>query len=331
MKKEILKLNKYGIYCPIGDFYIDPWKPVENALITHGHSDHARWGMKKYLCQNDSVEILKTRLGKDINIQGISYKKPITINGVKVSYHPAGHILGSSQIRVEYKGEVAVVSGDYKIQPDSTCANFEMVKCNTFVTESTFALPIYNWENEEKIFESINKWWQSNAEEGVASIIYGYALGKSQRILSILDSSIGPIYTHGAVENITEIYRKRGVKLPSTTLATNLDSKTDFSKSIVIAPSSADGTTWLRKFGDISTAFASGWMQVRGNKRRGNFDKGFVMSDHVDWCGVLDTIKDTGAENVWITHGYSDILSRYLNERGYNSKVLETLFDDSDI
>lgn len=331
MKKDILKLNKCGIYCPQGDFYIDPWKPVDCALITHAHSDHARWGMKKYLAHKDSVPVLKTRLGKDIKVQSIEYSTPLKINGVTVSFHPAGHILGSSQIRIEYNGEVAVVSGDYKIQPDSTCANFELVKCNTFVTESTFALPIYNWENEEKVFEQINKWWKGNAEQGVASVIYGYALGKSQRVLSILDDSIGPIYTHGAVENINEIYRRQGVKLPETKLATKLDNKTDFSKSIILAPSSADGTTWLQKFGDISTAFASGWMQVRGGKRWGNYDKGFVLSDHVDWCGVLDTIKNTGAENIWITHGYSDILSRYLNEQGYNSRVLETLFDDSDI
>jgi len=331
MSKDILKLNKCGIYCPAGDFYVDPWKPVDNALITHAHADHARWGMKKYLAHKDSVDIMRLRLGKDINIQGVAYKEKININGVKVSFHPAGHILGSSQIRIETDGQVAVVSGDYKIQPDSTCAPFELVKCNTFITESTFALPIYNWDNEEKIFQGINTWWQGNAELGIASVLYGYALGKSQRVLSGLDNSIGNIYTHGAVENITEIYRKRGVKMPPTTLSTSVDNKTDFSKSIIIAPSSAHGTPWLRKFGDISTAFASGWMQVRGNKRRANYDKGFVMSDHVDWTGVLDTVKNTGAENIWITHGYSEILSRYLNENGYNSKVLETLFDDADI
>lgn len=324
---KLLKINSCGLYCEKGDFYIDPWKSVDKALITHGHSDHARWGMKSYLTHKCSYDILKLRLGNDINVQTVEYGESIDMNGVKVSFHPAGHILGSSQIRMEGLGEVAVVTGDYKIHPDKTCEPFEPLKCNTFLTESTFALPIYCWQKDEDIFADINNWWKKNIEAGKTGIVYSYALGKAQRIISGLDPSLGKIYTHGAVENINNIYRNHGIDLPETINASELKKGENAEGSIVIAPPSANGTPWLRKFGNITDSFASGWMQVRGNRRRRNIDKGFVLSDHCDWKGLLKSIEYTEAENILITHGFSDILAKYLNENGYNASPLETKFD----
>lgn len=324
---SFIKITNCGIRCVPGDFYIDPWKPVDVALITHGHSDHSRWGHKQYICVEESKGIICGRLGNDIKVQTLKYGEQIKIKDVKVSFHPAGHILGSAQIRIEYKGEVIVFSGDYKIEPDKTCAQFEPVKCNTFVTESTFGLPIYQWEDSQKTYDSINSWWRENRETGKASVIFGYALGKAQRILSGLDSSIGPIYTHGSVENMTEIYRKSSVELPPTIQANSIDKKTDWSSSIIIAPPSANGTPWMRKFGNLSTAFVSGWMMIRGARRRRAVDRGFVLSDHADWDGLIKAIKETGAENVWVTHGYTNIFSRFLTEQGYNAKPLQTQYE----
>ncbi|CAN5545197.1 ligase-associated DNA damage response exonuclease [soil metagenome] len=324
---KLLKVNSRGLFCEKGNFYIDPWRPVEKALITHGHSDHARPGMEKYLTHKCSKDILKLRLGGDINVQTVEYGESIGMNGVKVSFHPAGHILGSSQIRLKGFGEVAVVTGDYKIHPDKTCAAFEPLKCNTFLTESTFALPIYCWQKDEEVFSDINGWWKKNIEAEKTGIIYCYSLGKAQRILSGMDSSLGKIYTHGAVENINAIYRKNGIKLPETINASEFKKGDKAEGSIVIAPPSASGTPWLRKFGNITDSFASGWMQVRGNRRRRNIDKGFVLSDHCDWKGLLKTIEYTDAENILITHGFSDILSKYLNETGFNAHTLETRFE----
>jgi putative mRNA 3-end processing factor len=327
MNRKLIRVNNCGLFCEAGGFYIDPWKPVDTALITHAHSDHARWGMKKYVCVNESIDLLKLRLGNEIQVTGVSYGEAFNVNGVKVSFHPAGHILGSAQIRLEYEGEVAVVTGDYKLEKDRTCPQFELLKCNTFITESTFGLPVYNWEPQEKIFDDINNWWKENQLKGRASLIFGYALGKSQRILSGLDSSAGPIYTHGAVENMNAIYRNNGVDLNPTIQVSMNEKRKDWSDSIIIAPPSANGTPWIRKFGNVSTAFVSGWMQIRGARRRRSVDRGFVMSDHLDWCGLVDTIKETGAENIFITHGYSDIVSRWLSENGYNAKPLPTQYE----
>jgi putative mRNA 3-end processing factor len=314
-----------GLYCKEGDFYIDPWKPVERAIITHGHSDHARPGNKYYLASGDNRFLLNFRLG-DINLQTISYGEVINFNNVKVSLHPAGHILGSSQVRIENKGEVWVVSGDYKLEPDKTCTPFELVKCHTFITESTFGLPIYHWQPQQSIFEDINNWWADNKEKGRASIIYGYALGKAQRVISGLDISIGPIVTHGAVENINNIYRNSGIPLPDTIYAGNVSDKKFFRDSIIVAPPSGDNIYWTRKFGISSKAFASGWMQIRGNRRRRSVDRGFVLSDHVDWESLIHTIKETGAENIFVTHGSTHALVKWLCETGYNAKALQTQF-----
>lgn len=324
---SLLRFTDKGIYCPQAKVYIDPWKPVNKAIITHAHADHSRWGMKSYLAHHLSVPVMKHRLGNDINAEGVGFNEPRTINGVKFSLHPAGHIYGSAQVRVEYKGEVWVVSGDYKTENDKACTSFEPVKCHSFITESTFGLPVYRWENQESVFDDINRWWRKNKEQGKTTILCGYSLGKAQRIIQNLDSSIGKIYTHGAVENTNEVLREAGVDIRETTLLTNEHSKKELVGNIVIAPPSAIGTPWARKLKPYSTGVASGWMMIRGMRRRRNADRGFVLSDHADWNGLNESVKATGAENIYVTHGYSTIFSNWLKEQGYNASVVETEYE----
>jgi putative mRNA 3-end processing factor len=313
----LLSVTDRGLYCEAGDFYIDPWQPVDRAVITHAHGDHARWGSRHYLASAEGSRVLRTRLGADASIEYLEFKQIISLNGVRVSLHPAGHILGSSQIRIEYGGEVWVVSGDYKVDPDPTCTPFDVVPCHTFITESTFGLPIYRWRPQSEVFAEMREWWSSNAAAGRASIIYAYALGKAQRVLAgLIDAGIGPIYTHGAVERLTRDYRDSGIALPPTQHASEMLRGHDFGGSLIIAPPSAAGSTWLRRFGAALPAFASGWMQIRGARRRRAVDRGFVLSDHVDWPALLSTIEATGAERVWVTHGFREPVVRWLVDHG---------------
>ncbi len=321
----LLRLSESGLYCEAGDFYIDPWRPVARAVITHAHGDHARRGSQRYLASRESERVLRTRMGDDALIETVAYGQTVLMNDVRVSLHPAGHIFGSAQIRVEHRGEVWVVSGDYKIEPDSTCTPFEPVRCHTFITESTFGLPIYRWPPQAEVFAAINAWWRVNQQAGKASLIYGYALGKAQRLLAGVDPSIGPIYTHGAVERLTGDYRASGVAMPQTAYAGSV-SKVDWSHALIVAPPSAHGTPWMRKFGTLSTAFASGWMRIRGARRQKAVDRGFVLSDHADWPGLLSAIQATGAEHVLVTHGYTAIMARWLQEQGIDSRIIETRF-----
>jgi len=317
-----------GLYCPPGDFYIDPWRPVARAVITHGHGDHARSGSDAYLCHDDSVPILRRRLG-EIEVRGAAYGEPVEINGVRISLHPAGHILGSAQVRVEHRGEVWVASGDYKTEPDGTCAPFEPIRCHAFITESTFGLPIYRWRPQATIAAEINAWWRANAAAGRTSVVFAYSLGKAQRVLALLDPAIGPILCHGAVEPMNAIYRERGVALPATSSPAGL-AKAAMRTALVVAPPSAAGSTWMRRFPDYADAFASGWMQVRGNRRRRGVDRGFVLSDHADWEGLNAAIAATGASRVLVTHGSTATLARYLNERGLQAESVHAEYGDED-
>jgi putative mRNA 3-end processing factor len=322
----VIELTDSGLYCAAGDFYIDPWRPVPRAVVTHAHGDHARRGSRAYLAARDGERVLRTRLGDDATIQAIAYAEPILLNGVRVSLHPAGHILGSAQVRVEHRGEVWVISGDYKVGADATCAPFEPLRCHSFVTESTFGLPIYRWRAQADLFDEINGWWRANQQAGKASLLFAYALGKSQRVLAGLDPAIGPIYTHGAVERLNADYRAAGVALPATTYAA-AGRRADWSQALIVAPPSAQGTPWMRRFGTVSTGFASGWMQLRGTRRRKAVDRGFALSDHADWPGLLAAIAATGAERVWVTHGYSAVLARWLSERGLEASAISTRFE----
>ena len=316
-----------GLYCAAGDFFIDPWQPVGRAVITHAHGDHARPGSAAYLSAKRGLPVLRTRLGEEATIEGLSYGETRDINGVKVSLHPAGHVLGSSQVRIEHRGEVWVVSGDYKLDPDPTCEPFEALACDTFVTESTFGLPIYRWCTPDETFAGINEWWRANAAAGRASVIFGYAFGKAQRILASVDASIGPIVVHGAVDVLDRGYRECGVALPETRMVTDYEAKKDFAGALVVAPPSAQSTPWLKRFGDYSDAFASGWMAIRGARRRRVVDKGFVLSDHADWPSLNRAIEATGASRVFVTHGHITPLVQWLNERGIEAHAMKTEFE----
>ncbi len=264
----LLENTACGLYCVAGDFYIDPWRPVDLAVVTHAHSDHARAGSKNYLCATPGRDILQTRLGPEAKIETLDYGKSITRNGVKISLHPAGHILGSAQVRVELRGETWVVSGDYKTEREKTCAPFEPVRCHTFITECTFGLPIYHWRPQAEIFSEINSWWHVNRGENRTSVLFAYSLGKSQRLLSGIDPGIGPIFVHGSVANLLPQYASAGIDLPKTMRADPETIREADGKGLVIAPASTDGSPWLRKFGATSKAFASGWMQLRGASAR---------------------------------------------------------------
>ncbi|MEM9968056.1 MAG: ligase-associated DNA damage response exonuclease [Pseudomonadota bacterium] len=325
-RDPVLTFTDRGIYCAAGDFYIDPWRPVDRALITHGHADHARWGMKNYLATKAALPVMRHRLG-DISAQGVSYGEAHQIGDATVSFHPAGHVPGSAQIRVEVGGEIWVVSGDYKVFDDGISEPFEPVTCHHFITESTFGLPVFRWPDPHDVAAELNAWWRSCASAGKTAFLGAYALGKAQRLLNMLDPDTGPILTHGAVESTNAVLRDQGVKLPTTIYASGQIDPKDHPGAIVIAPPSALGSKWARKFGPQESAFASGWMALRGIRRRRAGDRGFVISDHADWQSLLWAIKETGAENIYVTHGYTDVFMRYLNDNGWNARVVPTQFE----
>lgn len=319
----MLSFTPSGIYCSPGGFYIDPWKPVEKAVITHAHSDHARWGSNHYLCHPDTAPLLQLRLGP-VDVQSLAWGEQLNINGVRVTLHPAGHIIGSSQVRVEYKGEVWVVSGDYKVVSDGISGNFEPVPCHHFVTESTFGLPIYQWEDQEIIYQQIRQWVLDNQAAGYSSVLLAYSLGKAQRVISSLAPLQQPIYAHGAIANVQESLIQSGWNLKPVVRVPVEPNRNQLKGSIVVAPPSADGSSWLKKFGPVKVAVCSGWMQVRGNARRRNVDAGFVLSDHADWNGLKTAVKATGASAVYVTHGFQAAFSRYLTEQGIEAKEIQT-------
>ncbi len=331
---KLLRTTEFGLYCPPGDFYVDPWRGVPRAVVTHAHSDHARWGSESYLTAREGEGIFRLRLGQEANFDFVDYGETRSLNGVRVSLHPAGHMTGAAQVRIEYQGEVCVVSGDYKLADDPTCRAFEPVRCHTFVTESTFGLPIYRWTPSAEVFGDINAWWRSNQEQGKASLLYGYTVGKAQRLLAGIDSAIGPIFGHGAIINACEAYRACGVKLPEVERVLSAEKGFDWSRALVVAPPSANGTPWMRRFGRVSTGMASGWMRVRGIRRRKVVDRGFVLSDHVDWSSMLTAIRETGAETVWVTHGYVRQVVEHLKKIGLQAAALATQFgneEDDDV
>lgn len=323
----LLQNTERGLYCAAGDFYIDPWQPADFAVVTHAHSDHARWGSRNYLVAEAGLNLFRLRLAPEANIQTARFGERIVRNGMNISLHPAGHILGSAQIRIEYRGEIAVVSGDYKLEPDNTCDPFEPIRCHLFVTESTFGLPMYRWRPASEIFTDINDWWRANQLKERTSVLFGYPLGKTQRVLAGVDASIGPIFVHGAVARYLPAYQEAGVAFPKVSSADAATVREARGRGLVIAPPSADNTPWLRKFGECSTAFASGWMQIRGTRRRRALDRGFVLSDHVDWPGLMDAIKATGAETIWVTHGYTAPVVRWLQENGWQAEALKTQYE----
>jgi putative mRNA 3-end processing factor len=327
---RLLTSTPEGLYCPPGDFWVDPWQPVQRAVITHAHSDHARQGSARYLTVSDGVDLLRLRLGDDAVIDGLAYGEGVSLNGVHVSLHPSGHMLGACQVQIEHGGERVVVSGDYKTAHDPTCLPFTPPECNVFVSEATFGLPVYQWPATATVMEEITDWWRSNQQAGQTSVLYTYALGKAQRVLAELDPSIGPRFAHGAVLRYLDAYRDAGVRLPDVRYCVAADVRAEAGRALVLAPPSALGSTWQRRLGSVSTAFASGWMLVRGRRRQRNVDRGFVLSDHADWRSLIDSIRATRAEQVFLTHGYTEPLARWLREQGVNAATLDTRYGDED-
>ena len=332
---DLIVQRPEGLYCPPGDFYIDPWRPVDRAVITHAHADHARRGHAAYLAAASAEGVLRARLG-EITLQTLRYGEVVDHFGVRLSLHPAGHVLGSAQVRLEHGGRVWVASGDYFVsgadadarEDNPTCAPFEPVRCDCFITESTFGLPIYRWAPQRELFADIDRWWSANAEAGRASLLMGYSFGKAQRILAGVDSSIGPIFVHGAVEPLNRAYRAAGVALPETRLVSEVSDKAGFKRALVIAPPSVQNSAWTQRLGDFSDAFASGWMQLRGARRRRAVDRGFVLSDHADWPGLQRAIAATGAQRVIVTHGYESVMVRWLAEQGLEAGSFNTEYGD---
>ena len=322
-----------GLYCPPGDFYIDPWQPVQTAVITHAHGDHLHQGNARYILARPGAAIAAARLPQTANLLPIDYGTALTLGATRVSLHPAGHILGSAQVRIEHAGRVWVVSGDYKRQPDRTCAAFEPIGCDVFVSEATFALPVYRWPPTGQVVEEIERWWRINRDRGIASVLFCYALGKAQRILSELaelaELGAEPVHLHGAMLRLTQIYRDAGVPLLPTLPAT-IESRQDYRGALILAPPSAAGSSWMRRFGEHSSAFCSGWMRVRAERRRRGYDRGFVLSDHADWPALLQTCRQSGARRVLLTHGHADALTRFLCEQGFESGAVATPFGGAD-
>ena len=315
MAEALIQHTERGLYCAAGDFYIDPTRSVDRAVITHAHSDHARGGSRRYLAVPTCVPLLRERLGARIAVEALEFGRPIHLNSVRVSLHPAGHILGSAQVRVEHRGAVWVVSGDYKTEPDATCEPFEPVRSHTFITEATFGMPSYRWEPQAKLFEDINDWWRENQRRGRASVLFGYALGKAQRLLAGVDGSVGPIVLHPLARRYARAYELAGMRLPRTSHQRD--------GALVIAPPMPTCAPWLRKLGEASVAFASGWMLPRGAAQRRGFDRGFALSDHVDWDGIIATVRATGAESVGVTHGSAATLVRWLRRNGWDAWPVE--------
>lgn len=326
----VLEFRSEGIYCPAGDFFIDPWRPVDRALITHGHADHARPGHARYLATHAAAPVMRHRLG-DITLEGIAFGESRQIGDATVSFHPAGHVPGSAQIRVAHKGEVWVVSGDYKTGPDPLSEPFEPVRCHAFITECTFGLPVFDWRPEAELASELNAWWQTCRAEGKHAAIGAYSLGKAQRVMAMVDPSIGPILTHAAVENTNAVLRAQGVPLPETIRVTPDTDLKSYPGALIVAPPSALAGNWLRRFGPVSTGIASGWMALRGVRRRRAADRGFVISDHADWAGLNAAIRETGAERIFATHGYTATFQQWLSEQGYDAAVVKTEYEGENL
>jgi putative mRNA 3-end processing factor len=328
--EDLIKVTPRGLHCAAGDFYIDPWQPVARALITHAHGDHLKVGSSAYYVTSVGAGLARLRLPADATVHTLDYGQHASFGDTRVSFHAAGHILGSSQIRVERAGEVWVVSGDYKRDPDPTCEAFEVVPCDVFISEATFALPAYRWSDTPTVAREILSWWHDNRRRGLASVLFAYALGKAQRVLAELAAlTDDAVYVHGAVAALTDVYRELGISMLETLPATVVG-RADYAGALILAPPSAAGSAWMRRFGDHRTGFCSGWMRIRGDRRRRGYDRGFVLSDHADWPSLLRTCHESGARRILLTHGYTDALCRYLSERGVDAAALRTEYGAED-
>lgn len=328
-REALLEIDSAGLHCPAAGFHIDPWAPVERAVITHPHPGRARPGARSYLAAAGAEALVRTLTGEDAHIETLPYGETVRWGGVSLSFHPAGHLLGSAQVRVERAGEVWVVSGDYSLQPDPTCAPFEPLPCHTFLTEATYGLPVFRWRPAGEVIAEIHAWWRGNQEAGRASLLFAGAMGKAQRILAALDPAAGPIYTHAAIERINALYRAADVALAPTIPVESAARSSEWRRALILAPPSELSGPWIRRFGSASRALASGWMRIRGARRRRTLDRGFVLSAHPDWPALNRAIAATGAGRILVTHGIRAPLARWLAEKGLDAEPLETRYDDS--
>ena len=320
--QSLLGLRDGMLYCAAGDFFIDPLRPVARAVITHAHADHARSGSARYLASRASLALLEHRLGRRSSISALGWGEPVWVNGVRLSLHPAGHILGSAQVRIEYRGKVAVAAGDYKRAPDPTTPGFEVLACHEFVSESTFGLPVYRWPDTSEIVQGVLDWWQQCEHNQQPAVLFCYALGKAQRLLAELAAHTDQtVWLHGALVALTELYRRQGIAMLPTRPFSELPKSEPLAGKLVMAPPSAAASPWMKRLRGASTAFASGWMRIRGNRRRRGYDRGFVFSDHADWPALVDTCLATGAERVHVHHGQGDMLAAWLGEQGLDART----------
>lgn len=317
-----------GLFCATGGFHIDPWQPVTRAIITHAHGDHLRPGSHSYLCAAPALSVVRRRLPAQAQVTGLPYGESVVLDGVRVSFHPAGHVLGSAQIRVEHGGEVWVASGDYKLAADPTCAPFEPVRCHAFVTEATFGLPVFRWQPADVVVDEIMAWWDEMQRAGRPAVLFAYALGKTQRILAEIGRRTDrDVFVHGALADLIDAYRAAGVSMAPTRVATDEPRGMSFAGQLIMAPVLARGSVWMRRFAEHSSAFASGWMRIRGARRRRGYDRGFVLSDHADWPSLLQAVAASRAERVFVTHGYTAPLARYLASRGFDAQPWTTRYE----
>jgi putative mRNA 3-end processing factor len=322
--EDILVPTPSGVCCNPGGFHIDPTRPVEKALITHGHSDHARAGHGAVLATQETLDVMRIRYGDSFagSTQAIGYGEALKLDGARVSFHPAGHVLGSAQIRVECNGLRVVASGDYKDVPDPTCTPFEPLKCDVFITEATFGLPVFRHHDAAgeiaKLLQSVRLFPER------AHLVGAYTLGKAQRVMGMLRAARydKPIFIHGAIESTTRYYQDRGIDLGQVELARDAN-KAELAGRIIICPPSALGDLWSRRFPDPVAAFASGWMRVRARARQRGVTLPLVISDHADWDGLTAAIAATGASEVWVTHGQEDALVHWCQTNGLKARPLD--------
>lgn len=310
-EEPLIIFAEKGIYCPQADVYVDPWRVVPKAIITHGHADHARRGHKHYLAHRNSVEILRSRLGKKISVEGLAYGETITQNGVKISLHPAGHVFGSAQVRFEYQGEVWVVTGDYKLTDDKISTPFEPVKCHVFVTESTFGLPIYHWRPPERVISEIEHWWAMNQQLGITSVLIGYSLGKAQRVLHHLDAEIGEIYAHRAITSVNQILEQAGIRLPRVNTLPVKNLRATVQGKLVYLPPGALRNGRVEELEPLAIAYTSGWMPLATQTARPNNAQCFMLSDHADWDELNQAVTASEAEQIYVMRGNNDVFARW--------------------
>jgi putative mRNA 3-end processing factor len=318
----LVTATQRGLYCPPGDFYIDPAKPVQTAVVTHAHGDHLRAGSARILLAAPGLGVARKRLDDARNVVAMEYGAPFKLGPVTLSLHPAGHILGSAQVRLEHDGQVWVVSGDYKRQPDPTCAPFEPLRCDVFVSETTFGQPHFVWPDTAAVVGNIVRWWQINRERGRNSVLFCYALGKAQRVLAeLLRHTHEPVHVHGEIGGLVEVYRAAGIDMVPT-IPVTATSAAQLRGALIMATPTMSRSAWLRRLGTGTRAFCSGWMLLEGESQRRGYDMGFVVSDHADWPALVRTCQDSGAARILLMHGRTDRLAAHLMGLGLDAAPL---------